>query len=188
MCGRFEKVSRTCDTCSMKILDTLAREKSLLRIRILQKIFSETTNPWQISKCNSHGLLMFFTGKKHCPFLLKAVYNFLGLVKLYAPAVHRLKKWDMGNGYIPKWKRYTTLVNFRDMGYTRDIPKNGWYISFLRFFGIWNIPRISQKISSTYVFSVFAGYWIFKGYPQKITVHSLKPNLRSWDIPRVHTK
>ena len=62
---------------------------------------------------------------------------------------------------------YTYLVNFRDMGYTRDIPKNSWYISFISFFGIWNIPGISQKISGTYVFSVFMGYGIFKGYPPK---------------------
>ena len=59
---------------------------------------------------------------------------------------------------------HTYLVNFRDMGYTRYIPKYCWYILIFSFFGIWNIPGISQKKSGTYVFSVFMGYGIFKGY------------------------
>ena len=67
---------------------------------------------------------------------------------------------------------YTYLVNFRDMGYTRDIPKNSWYISFISFFGIWNIPGISQNNSGTYNFSVFI--WEIPEISPQITVHSVR--------------
>ena len=107
---------------------------------------------------------VFIANKIHRNFFYQIEVD---LVKLYAPAVHRLKK--NGISVYPEMKTvHTNLVTFRDMVYTRYIPKYCWYILFISFFGIWNIPGISQKNSGTYNFSVFMGYGIFKGYPQKL--------------------
>ena len=108
---------------------------------------------------------VFIANKIHRNFFYQIEVD---LVKLYAPAVHRLKKkWNIGisrnengtyqpchfSGYgiyqvYPKILLVHTFYQFFwDMEYSRDIPKKFRYIQFFSFYGIWDIQGISPKIT-----------------------------------------